>query len=111
MPTSGPAWTGIYYVIKLSVSRRQALLQFAGYIIAHLTVFAFLFQVFDNRGVIMKICCYFQLGLLLLCFMLYVLSYVLSYLLDLAAILRIKKSALDIENIVRRVNMFPPPRC
>lgn len=43
--------------------------------------------------------------------MLYVLSYVLSYLLDLAAILRIKISALDIENIERRVNMFSPPRC
>lgn len=41
--------------------------------------------------------------------MLYLLSYVLSYLLDLAAILRIKISALDIENIERRVNMFSPP--
>ena len=36
-----------------------------------LGIFAFLFQVFDDRGLIMQSCCYLQLGLVILAFLLY----------------------------------------
>lgn len=69
----------VYSFVYISFAEsRQKLLVFAGFLIAHLGVFAFLFQVFDDRGGIMQVCCYSQLGLLLLCFVFYILTYILD---------------------------------
>ncbi|KAI8067809.1 hypothetical protein BC940DRAFT_300515 [Gongronella butleri] len=67
--------TSIDHVYVMSSDRRNALLTFSAYVIAHLGIFAFLFQVFDDRRPIMQLCCYFQLGLLILCLIFYVASY------------------------------------
>lgn len=91
-------WIFYYYVYRMSVLTRESLLKFAMYIIGHLGVFAFLFQVFqEDRGTIMKICCYTQLGLLILCFVLYIASFVL----DGVSLLMIKKEALTHERELR----------
>lgn len=67
----------VYSFVYISFAeRRQKLLVFAGFLVAHLGVFAFLIQVFDDRGIIMQVRCYSQLGLLLLCFILYILTYI-----------------------------------
>jgi uncharacterized membrane protein len=71
-------WICVYHIYLMSTNRREKLLQFVLIIIAHLGVFAFLFQVFQDEGPIMKACCYFQLGSLLMCFLLYVMSYLLD---------------------------------
>lgn len=75
---SDPKRRSIYYIYKVSNHRRQKLLQYAAFTAGHLGVFAFLFQVFDDRGAIMQICCYVQLTVLLLCFMFYAGSYILD---------------------------------
>lgn len=74
-----PVTRVMYYIYKTSTDKRQRILQYAAFTVGHLGVFAFLFQVFDDRGAIMQICCYFQLFVLLLCFMLYALSYLMDF--------------------------------
>lgn len=92
-----PAERVLYYVYRSSASRRQKILQYAIFTTAHLGVFAFLFQVFDDRGVIMQVCCYSQLAVLLLCFLLYP----FSYLLDIMAVFRIQQAAKYFEFLER----------
>ncbi|KAI7848388.1 hypothetical protein BDC45DRAFT_610383 [Circinella umbellata] len=58
-------------IYPLATEARQKLLTFSAFLVAHLGIFAFLFQVFDDRGLIMQSCCYLQLGLLILAFLLY----------------------------------------
>lgn len=88
------AWIMFYYVYKTSASTRGSILQFAMHIVAHLGVFAFLFQVFqEDRGIIMKLCCYTQLGLLILCFAFYLALFAL----DSIALLSIKRNAIGLE--------------
>ncbi|CDS12898.1 hypothetical protein LRAMOSA05082 [Lichtheimia ramosa] len=90
---SDPKRRSIYYIYKVSNDRRQKLLQYAAFTAGHLGVFAFLFQVFDDRGAIMQICCYAQLVVLLLCFLLYASSYIL----DILIVLKIIYDAKSIE--------------
>lgn len=70
---------------------------YAIFTIAHLGVFAFLFQVFDDRGAIMQICCYTQLAMLLLC----LLAYVASHLLDIMVIQKMIYRTRDLEHAFR----------
>lgn len=92
-----PITRAIYYIYKSPVHKRQRILQYAAFIIGHLGVFAFLFQVFDDRGAIMQICCYFQLSVLLLCFFLYAFTYVM----DFVIVQIIKKEAKIYESTER----------
>lgn len=93
-----PITRAIYYIYKSPVHKRQRILQYAAFIVGHLGVFAFLFQVFDDRGAIMQICCYFQLSVLLLCFFLYAFSYVM----DFVILHIIKKEAKIYEDTERK---------
>ncbi|KAI8062412.1 hypothetical protein BC940DRAFT_308961, partial [Gongronella butleri] len=55
-------------VLILATATRQKLFIYSGYIVAHLGVFAFLYQVFQNNSPLMKACIYFQLGMLAFCY-------------------------------------------
>ncbi|KAI9270663.1 hypothetical protein BDA99DRAFT_534773 [Phascolomyces articulosus] len=58
-------------IYPLATETRRKLLTFSAFITGHLGIFAFLFQVFDDRGILMQSCCYLQLGLLIMAFIFY----------------------------------------
>lgn len=105
--TENPSTRSVYYIYKVSVTRRQRIMQYAFFTTAHASVCTVLFQVFEDRGVIMQVCFYIFLIKLLLCFM----SYVFTYALDFMVVRKIRHKVEAVEAAERRDYDLSHGRC